>query len=206
MIATAEITGVVLAGGRGQRMGGEDKGWVELARRPLIEHVLARLRPQVGALVISANRHLSRYRGFGVPVVEDGTPGFPGPLAGAYAAMRVATTPWLLLAPVDTPWLPLDLCQRLAQVAAQADIVVVHDGERLQPLTALVRTSLEADLARWLESGAGRVLDFYQRHRWCQVDFADRRASFANLNTPQERERAERSLGVEAMSRERGER
>ncbi|WP_110689320.1 molybdenum cofactor guanylyltransferase MobA [Salinicola endophyticus] len=193
MIAAAEITGVVLAGGRGQRMGGEDKGWVELARRPLIEHVLTRLRPQVGALVISANRHLPRYRGYGVPVVADSEPDFPGPLAGALAAMRVASTPWLLLAPVDTPWLPRDLCRRLAQAAGQADIVVVHDGERPQPLTALMRTSLEEDLAGWLESGAGRVLDFYQRHRWCQVDFADSHVSFANLNTPQERERAERA-------------
>ncbi|WP_207233542.1 NTP transferase domain-containing protein [Salinicola tamaricis] len=133
-------------------------------------------------------------------MVADSEPDFPARWPARWLPCG-RLTPWLL-SPVDTPWLPPDLCRRLAQAAEQADIVVVHDGARLQPLTALVRTSLEADLARWLESGAGRVLDFYQRHRWCQIDFADRRASFANLNTPQERERAERSSG----GRDEGER
>lgn len=191
MISPTDVTGVILAGGRGRRMGGQDKGWLMLDGRPLVEHALSRLAPQVGGLVVSANRHLERYRGLGVPIVTDPLPDYPGPLAGALGAMRLVATPWVLLAPVDMPWLPLETCERLARARGEADIAVAHDGERLQPLVALIRTSLRDDLAAWLAGGGGKVVHWYARHRWCEVDFSDLGPRFANLNTPQDHARAE---------------
>src|SRR5437660_7712009 len=111
---TAQITGIVLAGGQGRRMGGVDKGLVELDGRPLAAHVIARLAPQVSALVINANQNLERYAAFGHPVVPDAVGGFAGPLAGLHAGMTAATRSCVVTVPCDSPFLPLDLVARLA--------------------------------------------------------------------------------------------
>jgi len=187
---TGSVTGVLLAGGRGRRMGGVDKGWVMLDGVPLVQRAIQRLTPQVDQIVISANRHVDRYRRLGYPVVTDPLPDYPGPLAGLSGAMQTIATPWILLTPVDMPWLPAEVLSRLSSVADEADIVVAHDGERLQPLVALIRSSLREDLTRWLQTGGGKVIAWYARHRWCQVDFSDRNAQFANFNTQREIERA----------------
>ncbi|WP_296655767.1 molybdenum cofactor guanylyltransferase MobA [Paraburkholderia sp.] len=199
-LSAAVITGLVLAGGRGQRMGGADKGLQLLHGQPLAAHVLARLAPQVGALAISANRHQDVYAALGAPwhaaVLADTLPDFPGPLAGLLAGLQAAKTPWLLTAPCDSPWLPADLAARLAAavLAHDADIATVvttnatgnNAGETsLHPVFALVRTSLADDLAAFLGAGERKVRAWYARHKTIEVNFADERA-FYNINSLQE--------------------
>ncbi|MBB2929997.1 molybdenum cofactor guanylyltransferase MobA [Paraburkholderia silvatlantica] len=202
-IATASITGLVLAGGRGQRMGGADKGLQMLHGKPLAAHVLARLAPQVGVLSISANRNGDAYAALGAPwragVLADTLPGFPGPLAGLLAGLRAAQTEWLLTAPCDSPWLPADLAERLthAALSARADIVTATTtnaaGEvSLHPVFALVRTSLADDLAAFLCAGERKVRAWYARHTAAEVAFADERA-FYNINSLQELAELERA-------------
>lgn len=192
MIERSDVTGVLLAGGRGRRMGGVDKGWLSLDGEPLVERALRRLAPQVDRIVISANRHVDDYRRLGHAVATDSLPDYPGPLTGLSSALPLVSTPWVLLTPVDMPWLPSDLVPRLSSAMGEADIVVAHDGQRLQPLVALIRSSLREDLAEWLKAGGGKVIGWYDRHRWCRVEFSNREAEFTNLNTPQEHERAQR--------------
>ncbi len=189
------ITGVILAGGRGQRMGGEDKGLVPLAGRPMVEHVLAALAPQVDALAISANRNLERYRGYGHSVITDSDPNFQGPLAGMAAALAQATTPLALFVPCDGPRLPADLAARLhAALGPDTPVAVAHDGERLQPAHALVRTDLARRLAAALPAGERRIAHCLRSLGAVTVDFSDQSAAFANVNTPEERDRLAREL------------
>ena len=151
----ADITGVVLAGGEGRCMGGRDKGLQLLDGRPLAACVLERLRPQVGQVLISANRNFERYREFGCPVIEDITPDFAGPLAGLQAAMARATTPLLLSAPCDSPYLPADLGLRLhaALQVARADLAVPRAGERVHRAFCLMRRELLPRLEAFLAGG-----------------------------------------------------
>lgn len=178
-------TGVVLAGGRGERMGGRDKGLVELNGRPLFEHVLARLRPQVGELMIIANRNAETYRKAGVPVVGDEVPA-QGPLGGIATALAKATTPDVLIVPCDVPLLPEDLSERLhrARGGGAAEILVAHDGAHLQMLCALLRVELLDSLRRFLSGPERAVHAWYARHRVVPVDFSDSLDAFVNVNTP----------------------
>ncbi len=181
------IAGVILAGGRGRRMGGQDKGLLPLHGRPLVAHLIERLAPQVDELLISANRNLDAYQAFGLPVVSDNLEGFQGPLAGILAALRRVRHPWLLVVPCDTPLVPADLAARL-QTAAEAQrrpAAVVHDGERLQPLHLLVSTHLADDLGAWLAGGGRRLESWLERHRPAVADFSDQPHAFVNLNTPE---------------------
>lgn len=195
-LPTSAITGLVLAGGRGQRMGGADKGLQVLHGQPLAAHVLARLAPQVGTLAISANRHRDTYTALGAPwhaaVITDGLPDYPGPLAGLLAGLQAARTPWLLTAPCDSPWLSGDLAARLAAAALEADADIATAttsnaaGEvSLHPVFALVRTALAHDLAAFLDAGERKVRAWYARHKTAEVAFADERA-FYNINSLQE--------------------
>ncbi|MGI9298527.1 MAG: molybdenum cofactor guanylyltransferase MobA [Gammaproteobacteria bacterium] len=181
-----DITGVLLAGGRARRMGGEDKGLLPLAGLPLAARTLARLSPQVGAVVINANRNAARYAEFG-RVVADEIGGFCGPLAGIHAGMRAAAGGWALSAPCDSPFLPADLAQTLARAAqnARADIAVAVAGERIQPAFLLVRAALADDLAAFLADGGRKIDLWYPRHSHIFADFSDAGA-FANINTPEE--------------------
>jgi molybdenum cofactor guanylyltransferase len=195
-LPVAAITGLVLAGGRGQRMGGADKGLQLLHGQPLAAHVLARLAPQVGALAISANRHVDTYTTLGAPwhapVLSDTLPDFPGPLAGLLAGLQACRTEWLLAVPCDSPWLPADLAARLAAAARaqDADIATVTTTNAagvvsLHPVFALVRASLAHDLAAFLHAGERKVRAWYARHKTAEVAFADERA-FYNINSLQE--------------------
>jgi molybdopterin-guanine dinucleotide biosynthesis protein A len=194
--AREHITGLVLAGGRGMRMGGADKGLQTLHGEPLASHVLKRLAPQTGALLISANRHPDVYATLGAPfgakVLADTVPGFPGPLAGLLAGLRAAGTVYVLSAPCDTPGLPAELAARLTQAldSNQADIATVTttDAEgqvSLHPVFALLRTSLADDLAAFLAAGERKVRAWYARHKTVEVAFTDERA-FYNINSLQE--------------------
>ncbi|MFL6643901.1 MAG: molybdenum cofactor guanylyltransferase MobA [Paraburkholderia fungorum] len=190
------ITGLVLAGGRGIRMGGVDKGLQTLHGEPLAAHVLKRLAPQTDALLISANRHTEVYTMLGAPfgarVLADTLPGFPGPLAGLLAGLRAAGTAYMLSAPCDTPGLPAELAERLAQAleSNQADIATVTTTDAagqvsLHPVFALLRTGLADDLAAFLDAGERKVRAWYARHKTVEVAFADERA-FYNINSLQE--------------------
>jgi molybdopterin-guanine dinucleotide biosynthesis protein A len=200
-----QITGLVLAGGRGSRMGGIDKGLQLLDGQSLARHVLDRLVPQGSATLISANRHVDEYRRFGVPVVLDATDdlvpavadeaGLAGPLAGILAGMRHATTPYLLIAPCDVPFVPLDLGAMLgaALMESSAQIAIAAtrpDNDpfvtpRAHPVTALVTCGLADDLAAFIQQGGRQVSAWYARHTLTEVLFADDRA-FYNINTLQQ--------------------
>lgn len=193
------LTGVVLAGGRAERMDGRDKGLLSLAGEPLIAHVVRRLRPQVGKLLISANRNLEAYRRYGYRVVHDDEhERFRGPLAGVLAAMRVADTPYLLVAPCDSPLLPSDYARRMRAALARkrATLGVAFYGGCWQPVFALLPVELKDDLAAYLAAGGGSAGRWLRRHRPAPVEFADDPALFCNVNTPEDLMRLESDRAV----------
>lgn len=190
-VAQDELTGLILAGGQGRRMGGVDKGLVTFRGRPLVAHVRDRLAGRVAELLINANRSEGDYAPLADRVIGDAEGGFQGPLMGIYSGLRAARTPWLLVAPCDTPSLPRELVPRLLAGRGAADIAVAWDGERLHPVVALIRTALADDLAAALAAGERKIDRWYDRHPWCRVDFSDCPAAFANLNTDEERRRLE---------------
>ena len=192
--AAHDITGLVLAGGRGSRMGGVDKGLQPHLGVPLVQHALQRLAPQVGALLVNANRNLDAYAAFGAPVVSDPLPDYPGPLAGLAAGLAHCTSEYLVSVPCDSPQFPPDLVQRLAEGMAggEAEIAIasiVEDGApRAQPVFCLLRTSLLPSLLDFLRSGQRKVDRWTATQRCVHVHFDDA-AAFANVNTPGELQR-----------------
>lgn len=191
--AREDITGLVLAGGRGSRMGGVDKGLQHHAGQPLAAHALQRLRPQVGALMISANRHLADYAALGVPVWPDTLPDQPGPLAGLLAGLRRCSTPWMASVPCDCPHFPADLVARLAAareaegtalaVAATRDDAGGDGGLRLHPVFCLLGRDLATSLEASLRAGERRVAHWVAQQGASVVCFDDATA-FVNVNTP----------------------
>ncbi|MBU0500456.1 MAG: molybdenum cofactor guanylyltransferase [Gammaproteobacteria bacterium] len=183
------ITAIILAGGRGSRMGGADKGLIDFEGRPLVAHVIERIAPQVAGILISANRNLVIYERFGYPLVSDELSDFQGPLAGIVAAGRRAETGLICVVPCDTPQLPEDLVSRLsgAMEKQDAEIALAHDGGRSQQLCLLFRWGLLADMAHYLDRGERRVISWIESHRWTTADFSDRPESFRNLNRPDHR-------------------
>ncbi|WP_456267443.1 molybdenum cofactor guanylyltransferase [Kushneria sp. AK178] len=183
------ITGVVLAGGLGRRMGGVDKGLVELAGRPLVSHVLAAVAPRVSRVMINANRHHQAYAALGYPVIADLIPDSAGPLAGFHAALRAAATPLVLMVPCDTPALPDDLVEALWTTLANHDVDIVYasDQVRAHPTIALVKRSLVDDLEQWLNGGGRKIDQWYARHPHAACHFDNARA-FVNINTPSDRD------------------
>jgi molybdopterin-guanine dinucleotide biosynthesis protein A len=188
MISIDEITGLILAGGRASRMGGVDKGLQNHRGLPLALHALLRLQPQVGELIINANRNLGAYESFGVPVWPDVLTDFAGPLAGFMAGMEHATTPWLISVPCDSPGFPDDLVARLAQAASDADAqiampVTLEEGERrTQPVFCLMQTQLLESLVAYTQGGGRKIDAWTAQHRVVEVPFDDARAFF-NANT-----------------------
>lgn len=195
-IARDRVTGLVLAGGRGTRMGGVDKGLVALAGRPMVAHVLAALEPQTGTIVINANRHQAQYASFGWSVVADRLDGFPGPLAGFAAGMEASTTDYVVTAPCDAPRLPPDLVRRLGQrlVAESAQVCVAHDGIRLQPVFALLARDLLSSLSEYLAGGGAKIDRWFGQLRMAQCDFSDQPDAFVNVNDPAGRAALEMEL------------
>lgn len=191
------VTAGILAGGRATRMGGQDKGLVELAGRPMVEYVLDALRPQAAQVLINANRNLETYARYGAPVVRDREGGFLGPLAGMAGMLAAAETEWLLTAPCDSPQVPDDLGPRLWQAVARgrADIGVAHSGERLEPVFALLRCALLPSLEAYLAAGERKIDRWYRQQRMAEADFSDCAGMFINVNTPADRDRLAAQLG-----------
>lgn len=187
------ITGLILAGGRGTRMGGVDKGLLLLDDRPMVAHVIARLAPQVNSLIINANRNQESYAAFGHPVWSDLQPDFAGPLAGLQAGLHHCSNPYLVTAPCDSPYLPHDLVQHLAQalVSADTDLAVASTSEdhyqtiQPQPVFMLLKISLLTDLNDYLQGGGRKMETWYRRLNYCETLFTDAGA-FRNINTQEQ--------------------
>lgn len=190
MIERERITGVILAGGQARRMGGLDKGLVEVAGKPMIEWTLRALLPQVGSVIVNANRSLETYRDLGVTVVPDQHDGFQGPLAGLHAAFESVSTDYLLCVPCDAPRLPPDLVARLAAALTreQAEIAAAEADGRLHSLHALFDRRLAPDLAARLAEGERKPDRWYASRRFVRVKFDDTPGAFINVNTPDQRD------------------
>ncbi len=181
----ASIGGVILAGGRGARMGGVDKAWVPFQGRALVEHVIERLQPQVADLQICAVRSVERYRELGCRIIGDdiarfGT--FSGPLTGMLAGLQHARLPWVVFVPCDAPALPADLVVRLARASAGERPALACSGGRRQPVFCLMPARLAPRLQAALQTGERRPTDFLQQSGAVEVDFVQDEA-FANINT-----------------------
>jgi len=188
VIARESVTGVVLAGGQGRRMGGVDKGLVELDGRPLVAWVLERLAPQVDTLLVNANQNAARYATFGHPVIGDAVGGFAGPLAGLHAALAAARTEWIVTVPCDSPFLPCDLVARLAAGAAsaKATLAVARTFDQPHPVFALVRADVAPHLSAFLEGGGRKIDAWYATLAVVEVAFDDEADAFRNINTAAE--------------------
>jgi len=197
-IPVQDITGLVLAGGRGSRMGGVDKGLQSFGGMPLALHALLRLGPQVGELMVNANRNLAAYEAFGAPVWPDGLADYAGPLAGFLTGLERCETPWLLTVPCDTPLFPADLARRLADAAEAEDAEIAmasapeapEDGApavlRPQPVFCLLHTALLESLVRFTRDGGRKIDAWTAQHRTAVVPFdrpGDTPDAFANANT-----------------------
>ena len=184
----AGITGVILAGGRGRRMGGVDKGLQDLNGRPLVAWVLERLAPQVDVVLINANQNLARYGEFGCAVLPDAMPDFAGPLAGLHAALSLVRTPLLVTAPCDSPLLPADLVQRLLDALDRenADLVVACTGQQAHRAFCLTRREILPKLDAFLAAGERKVGLWHASLKVARVAFDDEAAAFSNVNTPEE--------------------
>ncbi len=182
------ITGIVLAGGQGKRMGGADKGLVEFNDQPMIKHVLQRLAPQVNEILINANREIDRYQQLGYRVIADEIGDFAGPLAGLHAGMLHAQHPYILTAPCDSPLLPSSLAKRLmnALIERDADIAVAKTGKQAHPVFCLCRRSLLPNLEQFLQQGERKMADWIAQLDSTDVSFTDQAQAFANINTPEE--------------------
>lgn len=198
-VSLESLSGAVLAGGEGRRMGGVDKGLVDLRGRPLVAWTLDALRPQVATVLINANRSLDQYREFGWPVVVDAGDGFRGPLAGMLAVLTAARTEFVLTVPCDAPLVPPDLSLRLgkALIDADAEISVAVAGAHVQPLHALMRRSVRHGLAEAIAAGARGVMQWQATLSCVQVACDDVADAFFNINTSGQRDELVRSLAGE---------
>ena len=189
------ISGIVLAGGLGRRMGGVDKGLQLLHGKPMIEHVLERLRPQVGEIVINANQNVDRYKSFGHRVVSDAIGGFAGPLAGLHAGLQAVTNPVAVTVPCDSPFLPADLVARLHDHLGGNDLAVAKTGDQAHPVFALVRQSVAENLETFLASGGRKIDAWYAALKVVEVNFDDEADAFRNINTIEELKGSEQFSG-----------
>ncbi len=167
-------------------MGGLDKGLINLNGQPLFEHVMSKLAPQVGSVVISANRNIEIYQSFGIDVLSDTLPDYPGPLAGMLSAMQHLSGEWFLFCPCDTPNIPDDLAYKLWMQKGESYAVWVNDGERDHPTIALMHRKLVTDLEQYLAAGERRVMLFLRKVRGKPILFANQMQNFINVNTPKD--------------------
>ena len=181
-----KITGIVLAGGQGRRMGGVDKGLKPLRGKPMVEWVLARLAPQVDEIVINANQNLSSYQAYGHRVVSDEISGFAGPLAGLHAGLRAASHKLAVTVPCDSPFLPDDLVSRLSQSLREKDLAVAKTGEQPHPVFSLVRRAVRGHLEKFLAGGGRKIDAWYATLKVVEVPFDDEAEAFRNINTREE--------------------
>jgi len=195
VIARADVTGIVLAGGQGRRMGGVDKGLVLLDGRPMVTHVIERLAPQVGPILVNANQNADAYAALGHPVVPDAVGGYAGPLAGLHAGLSRASTPFVVTVPCDSPFLPPDLVARLADglVHRGAALAVARTFDQPHPVFALVRRDVLPNLSAFLDAGGRKIDTWYASLAVVEVPFDDCAAAFRNINTRDELDAASRA-------------
>lgn len=185
-----QINAVILAGGMARRMGGNDKGLVDLNGQPMIKHAIDRVKPQVKEILINANRNQNLYAEFGYPVVSDEDSGYLGPLAGMITAMAQTDTDYLLVVPCDCPLLPTDLVSRmLSQIESNdAELAVASDGKREQPVVMLLKPSLRGSMKAFLDAGERKIDFWYAKHNCVVTDFSDQPNAFVNVNTPEQKQ------------------
>jgi molybdopterin-guanine dinucleotide biosynthesis protein A len=182
----AAVSGIVLAGGLGRRMGGVDKGLQPLRGKPMVHWVLERLRPQVAEIIVNANQNPDEYRKFGYRVVADDISGFAGPLAGLHAGLKAAAHPLVATVPCDSPFLPLDLIQRLSGSLKDNDLAVAKTGAQPHPVFALVKRHCMESLEAFLAQGGRKIDAWYASLKVIEVSFDDEVDAFRNINTREE--------------------
>ena len=184
-ISPAEITGLILAGGQGRRVGGQDKGWLRYQGDYLIAHQVNWLSPQVSQLMISANRNVERYQTFQLPVLTDPTTEFKGPLQGVYQALANLSSPWLYVQPVDTPQLPKNLIEKICAGLSQSTdskLIYLASKERDHYLNLLIHESLKEAMLSFLQAGNARVRDFIRSAKGTRLQLDIDESCFKNLN------------------------
>jgi len=194
-INKTDITAVILAGGQGRRMGGLDKGLLEFDGRLLIEILIERLQGQQLDILINANRNQATYESYDYPVIGDELEDYQGPLAGFASTMASVKTRYILTLPCDSPMLSDNFTDRFIETQDRtgSPICVAHDGERLQPVYALIDTRLLDDLKLFLDSGERKIDRWYAQHNYARVDFSDDTVMFQNINTPEDQQRMQQS-------------
>jgi molybdenum cofactor guanylyltransferase len=190
------VTALILAGGKGRRLDGQDKGLIELLGRPLIEYILETITAQTSSVLINANRNQDAYQGYGHTVISDALSDYQGPLAGFAIGMKTSSTPYIVTLPCDGPFVPVDLVSRLVKTlkTQNADIAVAHDGTRIQPVYALIPVNLLSSLSNFLESGDRKIDRWYTQHNFAYSDFSDQPEAFLNINTADDLEQIERLM------------
>jgi molybdenum cofactor guanylyltransferase len=182
------ITAVILAGGRATRMGGQDKGLIEVAGKSIVARIASQLSEQVSKILINANRNQDEYEKLGYPVINDSLSNYQGPLAGMAAALAKIDTEWLLTVPCDGPFVAKDYAVRMIQVAEEQSVklVVASDADRIQPVYALIHIQLLPSMQAFLKSGERKIDRWYAQHPYSIVEFRDREQMFTNINTPEQ--------------------
>jgi molybdopterin-guanine dinucleotide biosynthesis protein A len=180
-----QVSSIILSGGLATRMGGIDKGLVTLQHKPLIQHVIDRITPQVDEILINANREIPHYQALGYPVMQDDVTGFIGPLAGFLLGLQHAQHPFLLTVPCDSPIIPVDLCTRLinALIAQKAEIAVARSDGHAHPVFSLCQLSVLPSLQDYVQQGGRKVSAWQKSLRYTEVDFSDQADAFINVNT-----------------------
>jgi len=198
------ITAVILAGGMARRMGGQDKGLIELNGRPMIEHIIEALKPQVDSIVISANRNLEQYRQYGYPVVEDIMGDYFGPLVGMASGLQACSSDRILIVPCDSPFVPPVLADKLnaALLEQGADLSVANDSERMQPVFAVLSRHLLPSLLAYLDKGGRKIDTWYAEHKMALADFSDWPDAFININTPEDKKVVEEKISANNRARQ----
>ena len=180
-----KISAIILSGGRATRMNSVDKGLIQLQQKPLVAHVIARLKPQVDEILINANREIMQYEAFGLPVLQDENMVFLGPLAGFSLGLQHGKHDYVLTVPCDSPLLPLDLAQRLMAALLEhlADIVVASSDSNAHPVFCLMRKTVLPSLMDYLAKDNRKVSTWQKSLRYVEVDFQKSADAFVNLNT-----------------------
>jgi molybdopterin-guanine dinucleotide biosynthesis protein A len=180
------VSGIVLAGGQGRRMGGVDKGLQLLRGRPMVEWVLERLAPQVSELIVNANQNTQTYEKYGHRVVRDEIAGFAGPLAGLHAGLKAAKHPLVVTVPCDSPFLPQDLVLRLKNSLGEKDLAVAKTGDQAHPVFSLMKREVRESLEAFLAAGGRKIDAWYAALKVVEVSFDDEADAFRNINTLEE--------------------
>ncbi len=183
-----DITVVILAGGKGRRMGGRDKGLITYKNTILVQHIIDEISLQTDKIIINANRNMHEYATLGYPVVEDTLNDFQGPLAGFLSAMQSVNTSYILTLPCDGPVIPKNYVEKMKQRLndTNSDMAIATDGDRMQPVYALIPVSLSENLSQFLAEGGRKIDLWYQQYNYTQVEFAAEGGFFTNINTPQD--------------------